>query len=112
MAIDAIRLTVGVATRNRPQSLLRCLESIALIDDLVGEIIVVDDSSDPPIGLALRRVPETVRRKMRFIEQAGNLGPIVARNTMMRLAKNDCVLLLDDDAYVIDTGAVRRAVDV
>lgn len=112
MATDAIKLTVGVATRNRPQSLLRCLESIALIDDLANEIIVVDDSSDPPIAHALGQVSETIARKMRFIEQAGSQGPIVARNTMMRLAENDCVLLLDDDAYVIEAGAVRRAVEV
>jgi GT2 family glycosyltransferase len=112
MAIDAMTVTVGVATRNRPQSLVRCLESIALIADLVDEIIVIDDSSDPPIDPVLRRVSPTIRRMVRFIEQAGSQGPIVARNSMMRLAKNDCVLLLDDDAYVIDAEAVRRAVDV
>ena len=31
---------------------------------------------------------------------------------MVRLAANDCVFMLDDDAYVIDATAVRQAVDV
>ena len=112
MAAEPPTLTVGIATRNRPKALVRCLESIALIEDLVTEIIVVDDSSDPPIEAFLARVSPSIARKLRFIEQPGARGPIVARNTMMRLASNDCVLLLDDDAYVIDAEAVRRAVDV
>ena len=107
-----VKLTVGIATRNRPQSLVRCLNSIELIDDLVDEVIVVDDSSEPPIGPMLRQVAGTVAAKLRFVEQAGRLGPIVARNTMVRLASNDCVLLLDDDAYLIDAPALVRAIDL
>jgi len=103
---------VGIATRNRAGSLLRCLASIALIDDLVSDIIVVDDSSDPPIGDMLHGAPPSIRSKMRFIEQPGAQGPIVARNTIMRLARNDAVMLLDDDAFVIDGRAVRNALSV
>jgi GT2 family glycosyltransferase len=53
-----------------------------------------------------------VARKIRFVEQPGSQGPIVARNRMVGLAANDCVLLLDDDAYVIDAAAIERAVDL
>jgi GT2 family glycosyltransferase len=106
------KLTVGIATRNRPQSLVRCLNSIALIDDLVGEVIVVDDSSDAPVGPALRTVSSAIAGKMRLVEQSGAQGYIVARNAMVRLAANDCVFMLDDDAYVIDGMAIRQAVDV
>lgn len=108
----AFKLTVGIATRNRPQSLVRCLNSLALIADLVGEVIIVDDSSDPPVGPVLGQVSEIVAGKIRLVEQHGTQGYIVARNTMVRLAANDCVFLLDDDAYVIDANAVREAVDV
>ena len=41
------RLSVGIATRNRAGSLLRCLASIALIDDLVSDIHAVQDGSYP-----------------------------------------------------------------
>lgn len=113
MSIDArCRLSVGIVTRNRAGSLLRCLASIVLIDDLVSEIIVIDDSSDPPIGHTLERVAPSIKSRMRFIEQPGAQGYIVARNTILRLAANDAVLLLDDDAFVIDGGAVRSALSV
>jgi GT2 family glycosyltransferase len=85
---------------------------MSLIDDLVSDIIVVDDSSDPPIGSLLEVAPPSIRLKMRFIEQPGAQGPIVARNTIMRLARNDAVMLLDDDAFVIDGMAVRNALSV
>jgi GT2 family glycosyltransferase len=105
-----VRLTVGIATRDRPRSLVRCLNSIQLIDEFVSEVIVVDDSSDPPVAPALGEVVGPIAVKLRFVEQPGRQGPIVARNTMVRLASNDCVLLLDDDAYLIDGAALVRAV--
>jgi GT2 family glycosyltransferase len=83
-----------------------------LIDDLVADIIVVDDSSDPPIGDALDKVPPAIRSKLRFIEQPGAQGYIVARNTIMRLAATDAVLNLDDDAIVIEGKSVRSALQV
>jgi len=113
MTVDApLRLTVGIATRNRPDALRRCLASIALIEDLVTEIIVVDDASDAPIAPVLRRIPEAIAKKTRIIELPQGLGCIIGRNRMMRLAANEAVLMLDDDAYLIDPGAVMRASEV
>jgi GT2 family glycosyltransferase len=113
MAADApAGLTVGIATRNRPDALRRCLASIALIDDLVTEVIVIDDASDSPVDPVLQQVPETIARKTRIIELPPGLGYIVGRNRMMRLAANEAVLMLDDDAYLIDAEAVRQAYDV
>jgi GT2 family glycosyltransferase len=113
MATDrARRLTVGITTRNRPQSLVRCLDSLALIDEIVTEVIVVDDSSTEPVASTLGRVTPSIAAKTRLIEQPDARGYIVARNTTMRLAANDSVLLLDDDAYVIDPDGMRHAMQV
>lgn len=112
MTADPPTLTVGVATRNRPKALVRCLESIAIIGEMVSEIIVVDDASDPPVGPFLRQVPESIARKIRLIELPGGLGYIAGRNRMMREAATPTVLMLDDDAYLIDASAVKRAADV
>jgi GT2 family glycosyltransferase len=105
-------ITVTVATRNRPVSLGRCLRSLLHIDDLVGEIIVVDDGSDQSVGVVLDSLPPELFRRVRLVEQRGLRGPIVARNTALRLASNDCVLSMDDDAYVIEGSGLRRAVDL
>ena len=113
MAADApFGLTVGITTRNRPDALRRCLASIALIDDLVTEIIIVDDASDRPIDPVLRQVPEAIAGKTRIIEMPERPGYIVGRNRMMRLAANEAVLMLDDDAYLIDAEAVTRAREI
>jgi GT2 family glycosyltransferase len=105
-------ISVGIATRNRRGSLLRCLASLALVEDMVGEVLVVDDTSDEPLGDLAADVPPAIARKLQVIVQPGRQGPIVARNTTVRLARNECVLLMDDDAYVIDAAAIRRAVEV
>ena len=112
MAAFTERITVGIATRNRRQSLLRCLESLALIAELVDEVLVVDDTSDQPLGDLAAEAPSAIADKLRVIAQSDRQGPIVARNTTVRLARNECVLLLDDDAYVIDAEAIRRGVDL
>jgi len=109
---EARRLSVGVATRNRPESLARCIVSLAVLSDLVTDIIVIDDSSDRPIRPALDRLPANLREKLTFISQPDQQGPIVARNTMVGLAKNEIVLLLDDDALILDDRGIRRALDL
>ena len=42
------RITVGITTRNRPESLRRCLESLGRIAHLAPEVLVFDDGSNPP----------------------------------------------------------------
>jgi GT2 family glycosyltransferase len=112
MAVITEPISVGIATRNRRGSLLRCLASLSLVDDLIDEVIVVDDTSDEPLGDLAAEAPPAIAPKLRVIVQTGRQGPIVARNTTVRLARNECVLLMDDDAYVIDAPGIRRGVDV
>jgi GT2 family glycosyltransferase len=105
------KITVGITTRNRRRLLIRCLAALALVEEIVDEVVVVDDTSDEPLGDLSAEVPAAIACKLRVILQPGRQGYIVARNAMVRLARNECVLLMDDDAYVIDAAAVRRAVD-
>jgi GT2 family glycosyltransferase len=103
-------LTVGITTRNRRQSLRRCLDSLAMLGDLLTEVIVVDDTSDLPVTDALGGLHPSIAARTRVIRQTGSEGYIVARNTIMRLATNDCVLLMDDDAYLIGASRLTDAV--
>jgi len=105
-------LTVGVTTRNRQQSLLRCLSSLSLLGDTLAEVIVVDDSSDVPVAALLAALPASIGTKARVVRQAESEGYIVARNTIMRLATSDYVLLLDDDAYLIGAAGIKEALAV
>src|SRR5262245_11262722 len=65
-----------------------------------------------PVTHALAAMPPNLVARMRIVEQAGAQGYIVARNTTMRLARHDYVLLMDDDAYVTSGEGLARAVQV
>jgi GT2 family glycosyltransferase len=81
-----------------------------MLGDRLAEVIVVDDSSDPPVEEALSGLPSSLKRQMRIVRQERAEGYIVARNTIMRLAATDYVLLLDDDAYLLATERLLDAI--
>jgi len=106
------RLTIGVVTRNRPVSLGECLRSLAALGDALAEVIVVDDTSDVGIDSAFAGLPPAVADRLRLIRQHANEGYIVARNRTMREASTDYVMLMDDDAALIEGGAIRDALQL
>src|SRR3954469_206852 len=105
-------LTVGVVTKNRPDSLRDCLASLAVLGEALAEAIVVDDTSSVPIDGALVNLPPALSGKLRTIRQTAHQGYIVARNTIMREASTDYVLLMDDDAALIDSRSIVDAVQL
>ena len=105
-------LTVGVSTRNRPQSLARCLASLEALDRLIAEIIVVDDAGEVSLEHALATLPPSVRHKLSIVRQEASRGCIAGRNAIVRAATSPYVLQLDDDAYVIDASAVGRGLEL
>ena len=105
---DLPLVTVGVVTRNRHESLRANLASLSALGSVLAEVIVVDDSSDSPVDGALDAGP---RGRTRLIRQAGQRGPIVARNTIMREAQTEVVLLMDDDAALLPDTAILEAIE-
>jgi GT2 family glycosyltransferase len=101
------RLTVGITTRNRPDSLRRCVESLRHIAHLSPEILVFDDASEVAASSTLAPQPN-----LRIIRDARGPGNIVGRNTLMRGASTNQVLLLDDDAALVEGTAVERALAI
>ena len=100
------RLTVGITTRDRPESLKRCIGSLAHIAHLKPEVIVFDDASRTPVTEQLECKAGGDLRVIRC-EQGG--GYIVGRNQIVREAGTPYVLLLDDDASLLDAASVVRA---
>src|SRR3954469_13318819 len=101
------QLTVGITTRNRPESLRRCVESLRHIDHLDPEILVFDDASETPAADTLNTYA-----RVRIIRNDHDSGYIVGRNRLMRAAGADTVLLLDDDAALLDGSSVERAITI
>jgi GT2 family glycosyltransferase len=102
-------LTVGIVTRNRPDALARCLESLAVLGDRVAHVIVVDDTGDVPLDGALARGPAG---RVRLVRQEHREGPIVARNTILREATTETILLMDDDAALLPGGHTLDALEL
>ena len=101
------KLTVGITTRNRSQSLRTCVESLRYIEHLDPEILVFDDASEIPASEALQSQPH-----VRIIRDGRGPGNIVGRNALMKAAHAETVLLLDDDAALLDGSSVERAMRV
>jgi GT2 family glycosyltransferase len=106
------RLTVGVMTRNRPESLRRCLASLTHLGELVSEVIVIDDASEEPPLESLKAIPATMAARLTFVAQPGGRGPIVGRNAIVRRASTAFVLLLDDDTVLLDRAPFVEALEI
>ena len=101
-------ITVGVTTRNRPQSLRRCLDSLRRLSPHLDQVIVLDDASDEPVEAGIvaefgDALPLIV------VRHATNLGYIVGRNRIVELSRTEGVLLLDDDTVVLAADVVVEA---
>ena len=107
--VTSSRVTVGIVTKDRPDSLRECLESLTVLGDILAEVIVIDDTSDVVIDSAFVGLPEPVASRLRVIRHQHNEGCIVARNTMVREASTDYVLLIDDDAALLSRTSIDDA---
>jgi GT2 family glycosyltransferase len=104
-------LTIGITTRNRPAALRRCVASIRGVLGASGaalELIVFDDNSDVPAAEQLG----DAAAGLRVIRDARGVGYVAGRNALVSAATHDLVLLLDDDAVLMNASAVDRAMAV
>jgi GT2 family glycosyltransferase len=104
------RLTIGITSRERPLAIVRCLESLAAVAHLDPEVIVFDDGSPVPVAEQIGSKKFAVRYRVIRDERAP--GNIVGRNRLVREAAAPRVLLLDDDAALLENGAIERALAV
>lgn len=102
------RLTIGITTKNRPDALSACLESLGVLRGLDPEILVFDDGSEPPAKAA----PLTGVTQVRLLRDDACPGYIVGRNRLVRAASAPSVLLLDDDTRVFSRESVEQALAV
>jgi glycosyltransferase involved in cell wall biosynthesis len=102
------KVSVVVATRDRPEMVREAIESI-LAQDFDGdiEVIVVADQSEPDVDLTRTDADRTVR-VIRNVRSGGLAG---ARNTGIEAASGAFVAFCDDDDYWLP-GKLARQVDL
>lgn len=96
-------LSIVITTFNRKVLLERCIKSILQQNYDNLEIIIIDDHSTDG-------TKEYINKKYPFITyiyQDKNQGPSVARNLGIKKAKNDFVIIMDDDETLIDNSLVK-----
>jgi GT2 family glycosyltransferase len=107
---DAPRISVGIASRGRPDSVVRCIASLTAIDDVLDEVIVVDDGSPEPLEPFVRRaLTAREQARLRLLRLDPGEGLASARSKAVLQARSSLVLNLDDDAVVVSADAVHLA---
>ena len=98
------RVSFVIPTKNRPEGVRRAVTSVlaALPED--GEVIVVDDASDPPATHALREVTDP---RMTLYVNPGPHGPSAARNFGVRQTQAPVLMFLDDDDLLVEDYCLR-----
>jgi glycosyltransferase involved in cell wall biosynthesis len=86
--------TVVVCTRDRPEELARCLDSLLRQSRPPDEVVVVDNASHGP---ATREV--ALRAGVRYVRE-DRPGLDVARNTGLLAARSEIVAYTDDDTEI------------
>lgn len=86
-------ISVVVPTRDRPESLARCLASVAEADSAGLDVVVVDDGSRDRGAV---RDAASVIAGARVVRGPGR-GPAAARNLGVRAARGEIVCFIDDD---------------
>lgn len=100
-----MKISVLLGTRNRPEVVRRCIESVMQQEYPDVEVVVLDDASSPPMD----STPYTGSRyPIRFIRSETHLGLAVVRNRLIAEATGDILFIIDDDAYFIGTDALKK----
>lgn len=102
-----MKMSVVVATRNRPALLVKTLAAIKSQTYADFEVIVVDDGSDPSTRERYPELWSTLDPRFRLVLQglAGQmgLGPSISRNAAIGLAQGDLLAFCDDDDHWVDS---------
>lgn len=109
----SVQLSICVATRNRPADLIRCLNSLVLLDQIEYEIIVIDDASEVPIAdRVLEEAHPSLVSKIQIFRHEQNRGVPATRNELAQRAQAPYLFCLDDDAQLLSADSVYTALKV
>ncbi len=101
-------VSVIITTRNRREDLDATLQALRKLDPSPAEILVCLDGCSDGSADMLRRDYPAVRVLMHSIPQ----GSIPSRHRLIREARSDLVLSLDDDSHPVETHFLQRSTEL
>src|SRR3989344_3270970 len=90
------KISIIIPVYNRPELLVKCLDSIYLQTYKNFETLVIDDGSTIDIKPVINKYP------VRYFYYANNSGPAFARNFGVKKAKGEIVVFIDSDVLASD----------
>ena len=91
-----IGISYIITTYNRPESLLKAIDSVTAERILPSELIIIDDCGTEIVEMPLDKQKQW-QGNMHLIRNEQNKGVILSRNVGIEVAKYDYILFLDDD---------------
>jgi len=101
-----MRVSIMITTSNRLDELRRTIEILGKLDPPADEILITADGcTDDTAGSVTSALPN-----VKLIVNQPAIGSVASRDLMMRHAKGDLVLALDDDSYPEQSDCIARIV--
>ena len=101
-----MRVSVMITTSNRLDELRRSLQMLGKLDPSPDEILITADGcTDGTAEFVSSALPNA-----KLIVNQSAIGSVASRDRMMREAKGDLVLALDDDSYPEQSHCIARIV--
>ncbi|MEI8074708.1 MAG: glycosyltransferase [Bacteroidota bacterium] len=94
------RISILILTYNRPADLLELLQNLnsqSNIKDVLEEILILNNASTEPYTDVTDYITNNPILKAKYIWSDVNLGVAKGRNTLLKLAKGNILLSIDDD---------------
>lgn len=94
------RISIIIITYNRPADLLELLENLngqVGIGEVLEEILILNNASTDDYDAILEFIANNSQLKIKYTFSDENLGVAKGRNELMKVAKGDLLLSLDDD---------------
>jgi hypothetical protein len=100
---SSVALSLIICTRNRADALQRCLNdlSVSELDDVQGELILVDNGSSDDTPDVMQRFAAQATCPVTIVEEP-TAGLSRARNAGLTHADGDIIAFTDDDCYLGD----------
>jgi GT2 family glycosyltransferase len=104
--MNFMTLSIMITTRNRVEDLQQTLRVLTNLNPVPDEILITADGcTDGTIELVKSELPNA-----KLIVNNPAIGSVASRDQMMRKARGDLVLALDDDSYPEQLDCIARIV--
>jgi len=104
---EIMRVSVLIGSRNRPEVLRRCIESILAQNHDDFEVVVLDDASDDP-STYTQCIQQFRDPRISLIRSETQLGVAGGRNHLFKHASGEIFFIVDDDAVVVEPNALTH----